>query len=494
MGTRQKWFGMTNFIQYGDREGSIYRAGFCRSPPPKEDSSLHSGLVLLKIVENKNHVEKEEEMIKKLRFPILAIFFSLGLIFTHPGSSMGVDDVKVGVVLPMTGGLAHSGAQLKTGAELAVEDINAAGGIKSMGGAKIKLIVGDSKSSADGGAAETERLITLEKVSALLGSMQSSVVFVGTQIGEKYKVPWLVVASVKDEITERGFKYTFRDRNKTFNDVEEILKAVELFSKKTGKKPTNYGMLYEGGDWGRSNTKDMKIIFGKAGYKLVVEDFFPLGTVDFSSQLLKIKAAKPDMLFLCAFTPEHIIFQKQQMQQKLHCPFGLWTLGSGGEDPVLYKSVPKESLEYMFVQEDWDIHAVKKFWFPSLDKRARAKNIEGGFMVYVAEMYGHMNLLYDALERAASGDGVKLQAALKATDISTEKCGPSERKIDGKPYCASLVRGHSKIKFDEKNENPFAHGFISQVQKDGERIYFWPGENQPAGAQLAWPIPPWGKR
>lgn len=431
-------------------------------------------------------------MMKKLTCSVLATFFSLWLIFAGPGSAMAAKWVKVGEVLPLSGGAATQGTQIRTGAEIAAKEINAEGGIKSLGGAKIKLIFGDSKSTPDGGAAETERLCTLEKVSLILGAFQSGVTFPSSEVAQRYKTPWIVNVAVKDEITERGFKYVFRDFNKASYDVIEMLKAVKLFNKETGKKPKTLAIMYEGTDWGRSTAKFMKKYFPEAGYKLVLDESYPRVQADFGPQILKIKAAKPDMLFICCYTPDHILFSKQQYEQRLYMPYGLWSVGAGSEDPAFYKAVPQKAVEYMFVQEDWDVLATKRAWYPAITKKVRAK-LGYDLNSYIACGYGTMYLVKDVLERAGSTDRDTIRDAIAATDISVEKCGRIERKDGGETYCPALIRGIQRIKFDEQGQNTFSHGQISQNLK-GVRTPLAPMANRLPGAKPAWPVPPWDKR
>ena len=431
-------------------------------------------------------------MLKKFTYLFGVMFFSAGLIFIGPGNVMAVDAVKIAEVLPLSGPVAPQGTQLKAGAETAVEEINAQGGIKSLGGAKINLLFGDSKSTPDGGAAETERLCTLEKVSLILGAYQSGVTFPATEVAERYKTPWIVNMAVKDEITERGFKYVFRDCNKASYDLLETLRAVELFSKETGKKPKTFALLYEGTDWGRSSAQFAKKFFPPAGFKMILEESYPPGIADFTSQILKLKAAKPDLLIVACYTPDHILLNKQLMEQKLYLPFGLWSVGAGSEDPSFYKAVPQRSVEYMFVQDDWDVSAPKKPWYSALNNKVRAK-IGYDLNSYAACGYGSMYLVKDVLERAASPDRDKIREAIAATDISAEKCGRIERKTEGQTSCPALVRGIQRIKFDGQGQNTFSHGVITQNQK-GVKVILCPMESRSPGAKLFWPIPPWEKR
>ncbi len=422
---------------------------------------------------------------------IIAILM-VGLLAFGWGMANAAEDVKVGEVLPLSGPAAPQGSQLRAGSEIAADEINAEGGIKALGGAKIKLVFGDSKSTPDGGAAETERLCTLEKVSMILGAFQSGVTFPASEVAERYKTPWIVNVAVKDEITERGFKYVFRDFNKASYDLKEMLAAAELFSEETKKKPKTVALLYEGTDWGRSSAQFAKKFWPEKGYKITLDESYPQNISDFTPQILKIKAAKPDLMIIAMYTPDHILFSKQQMEQKLYVPYGLWSVGAGAEDPSFYKAVPPKSVAYMFVQDDWDTAAPKKFWFPAIDKRTKEK-LGYGANAYVAAGYGTIYLVKDVLERAASADREKIREGIVATDITETNCGRIERKADGKTYCPALVRGIQRIKFDENGQNTFSHGNITQ-NLNGEKVTMWPKEMRPAGAKLAWPIPAWDKR
>ncbi|WP_020203495.1 ABC transporter substrate-binding protein, partial [Cupriavidus sp. WS] len=143
----------------------------------------------------------------------------LGAALACGAAAAQVKEIPIGFVLPLSGGAATIGNQTKQGAEIAAEQINQAGGIRSLGGAKLKLIFADSQSKPDVGVAETERLIQRENVPLIVGAYNSAVTFPATEVAERYKVPWVVTGAVKDEITERGFKYVFRPNNKAIYDA-----------------------------------------------------------------------------------------------------------------------------------------------------------------------------------------------------------------------------------------------------------------------------------
>lgn len=388
--------------------------------------------------------------------------------------------VKIGCVLPLSGGSAAVGNQTRAGVIAAVEQINAAGGVKALGGAKLQAVFGDSQSKADIGVSETERLISRENVAVLCGAFNSAVTFPSTEVAERNKTPWVVVGSVKDEITERGFKYVFRINNKAVYDAREQLDAIELVGKETGKPVKRVALFYEGGDWGRSHAANVRKLAAERKIEIALDEPAPAGQVDFTSQLLKIRSAKPDALIVALYTPDQLLFTRQLAEQRLDLPFGLHSAGGGTEDPSFYTAVQPKQVAYYFVQEDWQIDILNANKDPLLmDADKRTRDMLGyGMSAYVSQGLSSTYVIKDALERAKSADREKIREALAATDISS---GPA------------LFTGYQRIKFDAQGQNTFAHGVISQ-NLDGKRRTIWPLENRSTDVKPVWPVPGWGQR
>lgn len=320
--------------------------------------------------------------------------------------AMAQGTVKMGCVLPLSGGSAAVGQQTRVGVQIAVDQINAAGGIKSMGGAKLQAIFGDSQSKADVGVSETQRLIEREQVAVLCGAFNSAVTFPATEAAERLKTPWVVVGAVKDEITERNFKYVFRINNKAFYDAREQLDAMDLLAKETGKAVKTLGLFYEGGDWGRSHAANIRKLAAQRGLKIVFDEALPPNQVDLTSQLLKIRAAKPDALILALYTPDQLLFTRQFAQLRIDLPFGVHSAGGGTEDPSFYKAVDPKQVAYYFVQEDWQIDLPEINKDPLLQDAVQRTRKELGYdmSAYVAQGISATYVIKDALERAACAD------------------------------------------------------------------------------------------
>jgi branched-chain amino acid transport system substrate-binding protein len=383
-------------------------------------------------------------------------------------------------VLPLSGGSAAVGNQTRVGVLAAINQINAAGGVKSMGGAKLQAVFGDSQSKADVGVSETERLIQRENVSVMCGSFNSAVTFPATEVAERNKTPWIVVGAVKDEITERNFKYVFRVNNKATYDAREQLDAMDLLAKETGKEVKRIAMLYEGGDWGRSHAANIRKFAGERKMELVFDEALPAHQVDLTSQLLKIRASKPDALILALYTPDQLLFTRQFSEQRLDLPYGVHSVGGGMEDPSLYEVIKPAAVAYYFVQEDWQIDMLDVNKDPLLHEADAfsKKELGYGMSAYVAQGMTSAYVIKDALERAASADREKLRESIAATDITS---GPA------------LFTGYQRIKFDENGQNTFAHGVISQ-NLEGKRRAVWPSENRASDTKPVWPVPSWSAR
>jgi branched-chain amino acid transport system substrate-binding protein len=417
----------------------------------------------------------------KTRGLIITALVAVGLLALAPMAWSGekVAEVKIGAVYPLSGGAANQGNQTKTGAIIAADEINAKGGIPALGGAKFRLIFGDSQSKPDVGASETERIIQREGVTALIGAYQSAVTMVTTEVSERYKMPWMVTGSVADKITERGFKYVFRPNNKAVYDAKEQLEAIATLAKETGKGPKTIGILVEGTDWGKSHASNLRDQAKRLNYEIVFDEAYSPGTVDFSAQILKIKSRKPEALVIAMYTPDHIVFTKQTYEGRLDMPFGIHSVGAGSEDPNFYKAVPVQAVEYMFVQEDFQIDMVElNDWVKPVDKKFR-EALGYELTSYGAQGYSALYTLFDVFQRAGSVDKEKVREVFAATNITS---GP-----------ATGIMGWQKIAFDKDGQNVDAHGCISQNFK-GKRTTVWPVANRPKGIISVWPIPAWSQR
>jgi len=164
----------------------------------------------------------------------LALALLLALPMVGPPPAVAVDDVKIALVVPLSGRWARQGQLKKMGAEMAIDEINAQGGIKALGGAKIVLREADAGDSVEKAVSAAQRVLTREKISAGIGSWLSSFTLGVTEVAERQQVPWLTL-SYADNITERGFKYTFQTSPVSSAQAEQALDLVVELAKRNNQ-------------------------------------------------------------------------------------------------------------------------------------------------------------------------------------------------------------------------------------------------------------------
>ncbi|MGZ5779813.1 MAG: ABC transporter substrate-binding protein, partial [Burkholderiaceae bacterium] len=200
-----------------------------------------------------------KKLIKRIALAGVALLFS--------ASAYAQQEIKIGAVYPLTGPGAAAGAEMKKALELAVDIINngakgvpnlpfsAGGGLPNLSGAKIKLIFADHQGNPQVGATETERLITQEKVSAIIGCYYSNVTQTASQVAERYKVPFLNAESSSAPLTQRGFKWFFRTTPHDDLFVNNFFVFLKDMDQKKGVKVKQLGLFNENTQWGNETTK-----------------------------------------------------------------------------------------------------------------------------------------------------------------------------------------------------------------------------------------------
>src|SRR2546429_5456454 len=161
---------------------------------------------------------------------VMAVLIAAPMLLT-PATAPAAEDLKIALVVPLSGRWARQGQLKKMGAEMAIAEVNAQGGIKSIGGAKIVLREADAGDSVEKAVSAAQRALTREKISAGIGSWLSSFTLGVTEVAERLEVPWFTL-SYADSITERGFKYTFQTSPVSSVQAEQALELVVDLAKR----------------------------------------------------------------------------------------------------------------------------------------------------------------------------------------------------------------------------------------------------------------------
>lgn len=391
------------------------------------------------------------------------------LIFV--GNAMAAD-IKIAQIHPMTGPLAVIGQSAKRGHELAISEINAGGGIKSLGGAKLVLLNGDTEGKPEIGMAVTERLIGDGAV-ALMGCYQSNVTFATTQVAEKSKIPFVIPMAIADGIMERGFKYTFRVIYSSSMAAEKCLDYIKALGKLTGKEAKTIALIYEDTLFGKTTAEMIKNANQRFGFKIVAEISYPLKTTDLSSEVSRLKAAKPDVLIPVSYPTDGILMTRTMADMNLNVMGIVGAANSAFTDPSYISSLGPLA-EYTF-------NTVPRYNPKNPKAVAVAEKFKKTYGAYfdltAAYSYVATYVVADAIERAKSINPEKIREALQTTDL--------------KGHDILTEKG---VKFGKvgkmENQNVYANLILEQVLK-GQLESVYPPEY--ATKKFVWPVPSWDK-
>ncbi|MBW2710234.1 MAG: ABC transporter substrate-binding protein, partial [Deltaproteobacteria bacterium] len=234
-----------------------------------------------------------------------------------------VDTIKIGALYPLTGPDAGwAGEPYIKSHQLAIDKINAAGGIACLGGAKLELVNGDTKGSAEAGNSEMERLITKEGVLVVFGSALSGTTVPSSQISEKYEVPYIVPNSLDGRVTSQGLKYVFQTVSLMQDwGVYDVTWAEEHGAETAVITVPNFSFGTEVEEiWdGALENSSIELL----------ESFTYEGSAqDFTDTILRVKQLDPDVWFLLGNNQSPQLV-KQAKEQGYYPKMGIITLGSG---------------------------------------------------------------------------------------------------------------------------------------------------------------------
>jgi branched-chain amino acid transport system substrate-binding protein len=315
--------------------------------------------------------------------------------------------VKVGLLQPVSGALAYSGQQGRLGASLAVDEINAAGGIKSMGGAKIEPVLGDAQSTPDGGNAEVEKMNSAG-VSAIVGGYASGICLATTQTAARYELPYVVDVGVLDSIVTRGLKNTFRFGPGFGVIAKAAIANLIAINDKAGKPAKTVMIVHEDSAFGAGLAKLLNAQLPSGGFQILETIPHPTPTRDFNNVVLKIKAANPDIVIPANYYNEYVLLARTMQQQKVRPKAAIYSVLGGAASSYKFVKEFPEAAQYIMDCNHWfDPRNPKAL---ALKKKVEA---QGQFFTYEVYLnYSCVLLLADALEHAKSADRAAITAAL----------------------------------------------------------------------------------
>ncbi len=368
--------------------------------------------------------------------------------------------IKLGLIHPVTGALAGAGGRCRMGGQLAIEDINAAGGIKSMGGAKLEALLGDAQGRPE---IATQLVDQMAEAGAagFTGCFASALGLAATQAAAKYNIPFSIDSGIADAITTRGLKNTFRFFPNNTTATNDAMAALDALNKKAGSPAKTAVIVHEDSEFGTNSVKLQAAMLPKIGIEVKAMLPHATPTRDFTNIVLRIKAEKPDIVLISNYENEYVLLARTLVQQRVDL-VSTFSISGGGFNLKFAKEAPTVA-ENMIDFNHW--HNPK-------DPRALAfrKRVETATGFYSWEHpfgYFAVKLLADAWERAGSADKEKSIAALNASTMSDHFM----------PYGATAFTN---------GQNSGAHPVALQIQK-GDMTVIWPDAF--ADAQAVFPRP-----
>jgi branched-chain amino acid transport system substrate-binding protein len=320
--------------------------------------------------------------------------------------------VKVGILHPVSGALSYSGQQGRIGAQLAVDEINAAGGIKALGGAKIEPVLGDAQSTPEGGNAEVEKM-NGANVAAIVGGYASAICLSASQTAARYDLPYVVDVGVVDSIVTRGLKNTFRFGPGFGVIAKTALDNLVAINDAAGKPAKTAMIVHEDSAFGAGLAKLLNAQLPERGFTVLETISHPTPTRDFNNVALKIKAQNPDLVIPADYYNEYVLLARTLLQQKIR-PKGIYSVLGGAASSYKFVKEFPEAAQYIMDCNHW--FDPKNPRALELKKKIEAKNEFFTYEVYMN--YSCVLLLADALERAASTERAKIIAALESSTFA----------------------------------------------------------------------------
>jgi branched-chain amino acid transport system substrate-binding protein len=385
-------------------------------------------------------------------------------------------EVVIGVIYPFSGASAQIGVDAQKAFETAAEVINknydfdlplAKGeGLSGLGGAKVRLVFADHQADPQKGRAEAERLITQEKVCAIVGTYQSAVAVTVSQICERYQIPFISADNSSPSLHRRGLKFYFRAAphdemfSKAMFDFFDAMKAK-------GQKIETLALFHEDTIFGTDSGNAQLKLAGERGYKVVADIKYRANSPSLSAEVQQLKAANADVLMPSSYTTDGILLIKT-MGELGYKANAIVAQDAGFSEKALYDAVG-DKIPGVISRGSFSLDlAAKRPMVGKINNMFKEKSGKD-LNDFSSRQFMGLLVMADAINRAKSTDGDKIREALVATDMPGE----------------TTIMPWKRVKFDEMGQNNDADPVLLQYT-GGKFVTIFPP--QAAVAEAAWPM------
>jgi len=364
--------------------------------------------------------------------------------------------IKIGASMSVTGTYAKPGTYQKQGYDVCIDELNAKGGIL---GRKVELVIYDDQSTPATAVRLYEKLITEDKVDAVMGPYSSAVSEAVANVTEKYKKVMVAPLAATTSIFKKGRKYIFM----VITPAENYLDGLIDMAAKRGLKTV--AIIHEDTLFPKASAAGTVEAAKKKGMQVVLQEAYPKGNTDFSALLVKIKAANPDVIAAGTYFDDAVAITRQM--KELNVNPKMFGLTVGGDLPEFYDLL-KQNAEYVYGSTQWD----ESLPYPGQKEflAAYTKKFKHEPSYHAAAGYAGCLIYGEAVKRAGTLDADKVREQLLKMEIKT-------------------AFGDYKV---EPDGFQVAHKMVMLQWQDGKRVVVWPDDL--ASGKLRYPTPEWGKR
>jgi branched-chain amino acid transport system substrate-binding protein len=318
--------------------------------------------------------------------------------------------VKIGILQPVTGALAQDGEYGRLGAEIAINEINARGGLRGLG--RIEMVFGDARSTPDGGVQEVERMQG-EGVVAIVGGFASPICLAASQAAARYDLPYVVDVGVSDQIVQRGLRNTFRFGPGFGVVTTAALDNLQRLNDAAGKPARTVVIVHEDGLFGAGMARLMQAQLPPRGFEILETIAHPTPARDMANVALRIRALNPDLLIPSSYYAEFVLLSRTMQQQRIR-PKGIYAVLNGAASNFRFVREFPEAANLVMDCNHWADPRKPK----TAEVRRQAEQ-GGRFWLYNTPMnYSAVMLAADAIERAGAPDRAKVIEALAGSTFA----------------------------------------------------------------------------
>ena len=364
--------------------------------------------------------------------------------------------IKIGASLSLTGTYAKPGTYQKEGYEVCADELNAKGGLL---GRKVEFVMYDDQSSTQTAQRLYEKLITEDKVEAVMGPYSSGITESVAGISEKYKKVMVSPLAATTSIFRQGRKYIFM----VISPAEFYLEGLVDMGAKRGLK--TIAIINEDTLFPKATVVGTEELAKKRGLQVVLREAYPKGNTDFSALLVKIKAVNPDIIAAATYFDDAVAITRQM--KELNVNPKMFGVTVGGDIPEFY-TLLKQNAEYVYGSTQWD----EVLPYPGQKEflSAYQKKFKHEPSYHAAAGYAGCLIYAEGVKRAKSLDADLVRAELLKLKIRT-------------------AFGDYAVDHDGFQT---AHKMVMIQWQDGKRVVVWPDDL--ASGKLRFPTPPWSQR